>query len=63
MARTKAGGKDSLTNKGTESGKHLRTAAANEERKTEARKGSDLKKGAARFEERAESANGKGAKT
>lgn len=63
MATTKAGGKDALSKKGTESGKHLRTAAAKEESKTEARKGSDLKKGAQRFEERAQSANGKGAKT
>ncbi len=60
MASTKAGGKDTLTNAGTEAGKHLRTAAAKEERRIEARKGGDLKKGAARFEERAESANGKG---
>lgn len=62
MATTKAGGKDSLTKKRTEAGKHLRDAASKEERKVEARKGSDLKKGAERFEERAESANGKGAK-
>ncbi len=48
--------------KGTEAAKHLRTAAAKEERKVEAEKGSDLKKGAARFDERARSANGKGAK-
>ncbi|MBX9453739.1 MAG: hypothetical protein ACT6RL_17920 [Neoaquamicrobium sediminum] len=63
MATTKAGGKEALSKKGNEAGKHLRTAAAKEERKVEARKGGDLKKGADRFEERAESANGKGAKT
>jgi hypothetical protein len=63
MATVKAGGKNALSKKGTESGKHLRDAAAREERKVEAKKGSELKKGADRFEERAKSANGKGAKT
>jgi len=46
---------------GTEAGKHLRAEAAKEERKVEAEKGSELKKGADRFEERAQSANGEGA--
>ncbi len=62
MASTKAGGKDTLPKKGAESAKHLRTAMAKEERKIEARKGGDLKKGAERFEERAESAKGKDAR-
>ncbi|MEO3384947.1 hypothetical protein [Mesorhizobium sp. CAU 1741] len=51
-----------LSKKGTEAGRSLHAAAAKEERKVEGEKGSDLKKGAARFEERAKSANGKGAK-
>lgn len=62
MATTKAGGKDSLSKKGTEAGKHLRDAAAKEERKIEAQKGSELKKGAERFKERAESTSSKGTK-
>ena len=52
-----------LSKKGTEAGRSLRAAAAKEEKKTEARKGSDLKKGEKRFEERAKSANEKGAQT
>lgn len=39
----------------------LQDAAAKEERKVEAEKGSDLKKGADRFEERSRSSDGKSA--
>ena len=44
MATTKAGGKDAISKKGSEAGKHLRTAAAKEERKVEARKGATSKR-------------------
>jgi hypothetical protein len=46
---------------GKESAKGLRQAAADEERKIEAAKGSDLKKGEKRFEERSKSSDGKSA--
>lgn len=49
------------TQKGKEAARGLRKAAAAEERKIEVAKGSDLKKGADRFEERARSSDGKGA--
>jgi len=39
----------------------LKRSAKAEERKTEAHKGSDLKKGAERFEERSKSSDGKSA--
>lgn len=57
MARTAT--KKALSKAGTEAGRSLRSAAAREEKKVEARKGSDLKKGDKRFKERAESAGGK----
>jgi len=43
------------TAKGKEAARGLRKAAAEEERKVEARKGSELKKGEKRFEERSRS--------
>ncbi len=49
------------TRKGKEAARGLRKAAANEERKVEARKGSELKKGEKRFEERSKSSDGKSA--
>ena len=49
------------TAKGKEAARGLRKAAAEEERKVEARKGSELKKGEKRFEERSKSSNGKSA--
>lgn len=49
------------TPQGKQSSKDLHEAAASEERKVEAEKGSDLKKGAARVEERSRSSDGKGA--
>ncbi|OJF92031.1 hypothetical protein [Pararhizobium antarcticum] len=49
------------TKTGKESARGLRKSAAEGERKTEANKGSDLAKGADRFEERARSSDGKGA--
>ncbi len=49
------------TKKGKESAKGLRRSAASEERKVEAKKGSDLAKGAERFEERSKSSDGKSA--
>lgn len=49
------------TAKGKEAAAGLRKAASNDEKKTEARKGSDLKKGAERFEERSKSSDGKSA--
>lgn len=39
----------------------LKRAASEEERKTEARKGSDLRKGAERFDERSRTSDGKSA--
>lgn len=49
------------TPKGKEAAKGLRQATAKDERKTEAEMGHDLKKGAARFEERSKSSDGKSA--
>ncbi|NVP55980.1 hypothetical protein [Mycoplana rhizolycopersici] len=49
------------TKQGNESARGLRKAAAAEERKIEAEKGSDLAKGADRFEERSRSSDGKSA--
>ncbi|MCV9960415.1 hypothetical protein OIU34_00760 [Pararhizobium sp. BT-229] len=49
------------TKKGKESAKGLRRSAAQEEKKVEARKGSELAKGAERFEERSKSSDGKSA--
>ena len=49
------------TAKGKEAAKDLRKSTAEEERKVEAAKGSDLEKGADRFEERSKSADGKSA--
>lgn len=55
------GVKEAPTAKGRQAAKGLKQAAAAEERKVEARKGSDLKKGAARFDERSKSSDGKSA--
>jgi hypothetical protein len=49
------------TEKGKESARGLKRSTAKEERKIEAEKGSHLKKGAERFEERARSSDGKSA--
>lgn len=49
------------TTRGKESAKGLRKSAAQEEIKIEARKGSDLAKGADRVEERSKSSDGKSA--
>lgn len=49
------------TTKGKEGARKLREATAGEERKVEARKGSELKKGEKRFEERSRSSDGKSA--
>ena len=49
------------TKQGKEAARGLRKAAAKDERKVEARKGSELKKGAKRFDERSRSSDGKGA--
>ena len=49
------------TEKGKEAARGFRKATANEERKVEAEKGTDLKKGADRFEERSRSSDGKSA--
>ena len=49
------------TGKGKEAARGLRKAAANDERKVEARKGSELKKGGKRFDERSSSSDGKSA--
>lgn len=49
------------TNEGREAARGLRKEAAREERKVEAEKGGDLKKGAARFDERSRSSDGQGA--
>ncbi len=49
------------TKQGKEAARGLRKAAANDERKVEARKGSELKKGAKRFDERSRSSDGKSA--
>jgi hypothetical protein len=49
------------TAKGKQAAASLKQAAKKDERKTEARKGSDLAKGAKRFEERSNSSDGKSA--
>ena len=49
------------TAKGKEAARDLRRSTAREEEKVEAAKGSDLKKGADRFEERSRSSDGKSA--
>lgn len=49
------------TKQGREAARGLRKAAAGEERKVEAEKGSDLKKGADRVNERSRSSDGKNA--
>ena len=49
------------TAKGKQAAAGLKEAAAKDERNTEARKGSDLKKGASRFDERSRSSDGKSA--
>lgn len=53
--------KEAPTPKGKEAAAGLRRSAANDEKKVEARKGSDLKKGEKRFEERSKSSDGKSA--
>jgi hypothetical protein len=55
------GVKQAPTAKGRESAQGLKQASKAEERKVEAEKGSQLKKGAARFDERSRSSDGKGA--
>ncbi|MGJ7039652.1 hypothetical protein J2Y63_002910 [Shinella sp. BE166] len=52
---------DAPTDKGKAGARGLHKAARAEERKTEAKKGSDLAKGADRFEERSNSSDGKSA--
>jgi hypothetical protein len=52
---------EATTEKGKESARALRKNAAKEEKKVERAKGSDLAKGADRFEERSRSSDGKGA--
>ncbi|WP_209602998.1 hypothetical protein [Sinorhizobium kostiense] len=49
------------TEKGKQAARGLHESAAKEEKKVEAQKGSDLAKGAERFEERSRSSDGKGA--
>jgi hypothetical protein len=49
------------TAKGRAAAAGLKQAAERDEKKTEARKGSDLAKGAKRFEERSKSSDGKSA--
>lgn len=49
------------TEKGKKGARGLHKSARAEERKVEAEKGSDLAKGADRFEERSKSSDGKGA--
>ncbi|MDN5928974.1 MAG: hypothetical protein L0I29_18065 [Hyphomicrobiales bacterium] len=49
------------TSKGKQAASGLKKAAEKEERKVEAKKGSALKKGASRVEERSKSSDGKGA--
>ncbi|MBB3319624.1 MULTISPECIES: hypothetical protein [unclassified Rhizobium] len=54
---------EAKTEKGRDSARGLRKNAAKEEKKVEAQKGSDLAKGADRFEERSKSSDGKSAAT
>ena len=53
--------KSHATSKGKAAGAALRKSAKQEERKIEARKGSQLVKGEKRFEERSKSSDGKSA--
>ncbi|MCC2688107.1 MAG: hypothetical protein K0S21_910 [Rhizobiaceae bacterium] len=55
------GVKEAPTAKGKQAAEGLKRAAKAEERKVESQKGSDLKKGARRFDERARSSDGKSA--
>ena len=55
------GVKEAPTAKGKQAAQGLKNATAADERKTEARKGSDLAKGEKRFEERSKSSDGKSA--
>ncbi len=55
------GSEQAPTAKGRKAAEGLRQAAAAQERKTEAETGRPLRKGAARFEERAKSSDGKSA--
>ena len=55
------GTREAPTEKGKQAARGLREAAKADERKVEAQKGSDLKKGATRFDERSRSSDGKGA--
>lgn len=57
------GVKEAPTAKGKKSSIGLHKSAAKEERKVEAQKGSELKKGEERFEERSKSSDGKSAGT
>ncbi|MEI5677785.1 MULTISPECIES: hypothetical protein [unclassified Mesorhizobium] len=57
------GVKEAPTAKGKAAAKGLKQATAKEERKVEAKTGSDLKKGEKRFEERSRSSDGKSAGT
>lgn len=52
---------NAATEVGKDAAKGLQSSAEAEERKTEASKGSDLAKGADRFEERSKSSDGKSA--
>ncbi|WP_170990114.1 hypothetical protein [Aquamicrobium sp. LC103] len=54
------GMKEAQSKKGQESAERVHREAMKEERRTEARKGSDLKKGGERFEERAMSSDRRG---
>jgi hypothetical protein len=58
---TKMGIEQAPTEKGKQAARGLRKSAAADERKVEAEKGSDLAKGADRFEERSKSSDGKSA--
>ncbi|CDN48429.1 hypothetical protein [Neorhizobium galegae] len=51
------------TEKGREAARGLKQSTRKEEKKVEAQKGSDLAKGADRFEERSKSSDGKSAGT
>ncbi|MCA1491803.1 hypothetical protein [Sinorhizobium alkalisoli] len=55
------GVRNAPTEKGKQAARGLRDSAAQEEKETEARKGSDLAKGADRFDERSRSSDGRSA--
>ncbi|MEO9340101.1 hypothetical protein ABFT80_21970 [Mesorhizobium sp. SB112] len=57
------GVKEAPTAKGKAAAKGLKQSAMADEKKVEAKKGSDLKKGEKRFDERAKSSDGKSAGT